>query len=48
MNYGSDRILEFTGAKPVTGKVTLVQCGYFFFGDLEKVFTVILRRKILG
>lgn len=41
-------VLEFTGAESVTGKVSLVQCGYFFFGDLKKVFKVILWNKIIG
>ena len=39
-------VLEFTRAESVTGKVSLMQCGYFFFGDLEKVFTVILRHQV--
>jgi hypothetical protein len=25
-----------------------IQCGYFFFGNLKKVFKVILWNKILG
>ncbi len=41
-------IFKFTGAESVTGKVSLVQCGYFFSRDLEKVFTVILRHQVLG
>ncbi len=40
-------IPKFTGTESVTGKVSLVQCSYFFFRDLEKVFTVILRHPVL-
>ena len=41
-------VLEITGAEPVTGKVSLMQRGYFFFSDLEKVFTVVLRHQLLS
>jgi hypothetical protein len=41
-------VIEFSEAKSIAGEVSLVQCGYFFFSDLEKLFTVILGHQVLG
>jgi hypothetical protein len=41
-------IPEFPGAESVTAKVSFVHFGYFFFGDLEKMLTIILLYQALG
>jgi hypothetical protein len=39
---------EFTGAKPVTGKIALVQCSNFVSGDFEKMIAIILWYPVFG
>jgi len=38
---------KLTRANPITGKISLMQCGYFVLGDLKKAIYIILRHQTL-